>query len=445
MRKEEVSCGLVLGLLMLAAGSPIARADVLVYQDRAAWEAAASAAGLDTALETFDGFADTFPDGNLPDFSVGPIDFADNDVSLTGDNGISEGMLFAHTDGVFFRSENVSVAPGAELRGMAFDHALNAEPDDFIDMSISVPFSFDDFIPENSGSTFIGFIAGPGDLGTSFFFEAFLNFGGWDSFDNMRVAFFQKRSAQVSLFRDISATATLVETSQPQNLSDDESQTGPSEGFWSDIVDAEVVDPEPSPTGDAFGFAGQMSDAVFSEGEWIVTGSGTSGAESSMSIDVGQASAATSSGISFFSVTIAVEEPSTARIEAVLTSNLLAATGDSSAIYNTSLTVCESGGGCLVSLAAQDTVVGPNTSDQVTFNDTLALSSPGTYQLRIRSDSFGSGFPGHASDGTATWNLTLTVPEPGSGLLGLAALVTLVALYRTRRHHDVTPVAHGSK
>ena len=41
--------------------------------------------------------------------------------------------------------------------------------------------------------------------------------------------------------RDISATATLVETSQPQNLSDNESQTGPSEGFWSDIVDAEVV------------------------------------------------------------------------------------------------------------------------------------------------------------------------------------------------------------
>ena len=90
IRKEEVSCGLVFALLMLAAGTPTAQAadPIQVYQDRAAWEAAASAAGLDTGLETFDGFDDTFPDGTVPDFSVGPIDFATNLVSgLGGDGG----------------------------------------------------------------------------------------------------------------------------------------------------------------------------------------------------------------------------------------------------------------------------------------------------------------------------------------------------------------------
>ena len=77
------------------------------------------------------------------------------------------------------------------------------------------------------------------------------------------------------------------------------------------------------------------------------------------------------------------------------------ATGDSSPSYIASLTVCEDGGDCQVGLTAQDTVVGPNT-DQVTFNETLALSSPGTYQLRIRSDSSGGGLLNHALDGTAT-------------------------------------------
>jgi hypothetical protein len=164
-----------------------AAATITIYQDQAAWEAAAGVAGLSTALETFDGFADTFPDGNLPDFSVGSVNFADNDVGGTGSNGILGGEILSNFDLVFFRSNDVS---GAQLRGIGFDHAVNSEP--FAPLTVQVfsqGMSFSDSAVEDFNSTFIGILADAGELNSSIQFVAQPGRGGWSSFDNMRVAF----------------------------------------------------------------------------------------------------------------------------------------------------------------------------------------------------------------------------------------------------------------
>ena len=65
-----------------------------------------------------------------------------------------------------------------------------AQGDEFeLDLSSDL-FSFvAEEIPENPGSTFLGFIAEPGALGSNIVLDFIADSGGWDSFDDMRVAF----------------------------------------------------------------------------------------------------------------------------------------------------------------------------------------------------------------------------------------------------------------
>ena len=152
------------------------------YQDKAAWQAAAAAASLSTALEDFNGFADTFPDGNLPNFSVGPVNFAGNDVGLTGSNGVQTGQLKNRSSLVLFRSNAVT---GLPLFGIGFDHSANTRDES----NITARFGYHpQFFAAQTGATFIGFLMAPQPL-TYMEMDAQPDLGGWASFDNMVVAY----------------------------------------------------------------------------------------------------------------------------------------------------------------------------------------------------------------------------------------------------------------
>ena len=172
---------IILSMGLLWCGQAFA-SPVTWYQDKAAWQAAAAAAFLSTALEDFNGFANTYPNGHLPDFSVGPVNFAGNDVGTSGSNGVQAGQLKNNYSEVVFRS---GVVTGLPLFGIGFDHAANTSPD-----KIRAAYYPDrpQAFSEQVGSTFIGFLMAPQPV-TYVEMNVRPDNGGWASFDNMVVAY----------------------------------------------------------------------------------------------------------------------------------------------------------------------------------------------------------------------------------------------------------------
>jgi hypothetical protein len=240
-----------------------------------------------------------------------------------------------------------------------------------------------------------------------------------------------------TMFRQLNAVVQLTfEVGDPLLAlvyDDFDESFGLGEGAYQDIVAANVSDPEPFPSGSADSGAFQASDlaSTSSNGDWMFDGNGDAFGH----VDL---SAYGRSNGSLFAVSVAnttfdVTGPSAAYLDAELISSLTTATGS----FVASLAVCEVGAACLVDLSISDSNPDPLVFEQVGFHGPLVLPGPGSYQLRLRAQaSAGVIVPGVAdfvaTDGQASWDAVLTVPEPSSGRLGFVAVGAIAAMAALR-------------